>query len=235
MSARSEEIREQRAGQVARTLDKHGPDYAGPAEEPMAVDIAPDRRRDFTGRTANLSRMTLSWSPADQIVMMEVRRNAEKVLRSQFAAAYEIMQSVWSRVRTPEVSDGGDILRDEWGDIRWVRSVTGRPLEDWSRFGHGDREEFLYRTISVLHELEQAAADMWGEAMFAKAAWEERFSAEFTRPEGRKTVEDRENIARQGSMEERYFGIFQSWLSRRAEALVRNITLLNQRLKDLEG
>jgi hypothetical protein len=34
------------------------------------------------------------------------------------------------------------------------------------------------------------------------------------------------------SMEDRYFAIFQSVLSRRAEALVRSMTRIEQRLKD---
>jgi hypothetical protein len=232
MSARSDEDQQQRARQIDRVLEEAGREVGTTEEEPAHPDIPPERARNF--RTASLSRMRLSWDPRDEMVMSEVRRQAELIIRREFAAAFEIMDAVWLRVRQPVLSEDGrlDPVRDQFGSIMWVKGITGRPVEDWTLLGPKDRDTLMWRTISVLFELEQRAADMWGESMFAKAAWEEQFAVSYDAPEGKRTVEDRTALGRLGSMDERYFGIFQSWLSRRADAVVRIMQLLNQRMKD---
>jgi hypothetical protein len=78
---------------------------------------------------------------------------------------------------------------------------------------------------------EQRAADAWGEAMFAKAQWEERFAIDYDAP-FTGTIEDRTAKGNIGAREERYFAIFLSLYSRKADAVVRSLALLGQRLKD---
>lgn len=70
--------------------------------------------------------------------------------------------------------------------------------------------------------------------MFSKAQWEERFALAFndTTAGGRKTDEAMTQKARAGSRDERYFAIFESLYSRKADALVRSLERLGQRLKD---
>jgi hypothetical protein len=222
---------EQREAQIDRVLEEAGQQAGTAQEEPAQPDIPPDRTRMF--RTTSFSRMRLSWSPADQLVMIEVRRQAEEIIRSEFSEAFELMNEVWAIVRTPEGLDSDGLpLRDGYGHIEWRRSVTGRPLEDWTRLVQSQRERFLYQALSVIFELKQRCADLWGESLFAKAAWEEAFAHGFDAPEGRLTVEDRTSRGRLASMEERYFAIFRSWLSRRADAVVGTVELLCQRLKD---
>lgn len=229
MHADEEERQERAQNQVDRVLAEI--EEAGPGEETAAPDIAPDRARALRG--TNLSRMRISWSPQDRLVMAAVRDTAERYLREVFAPAFEVMDSVWSRVREPVWDDEHDCpMRDAYGGIQWKRGVTGRPLEDWTRLGDKERERALYQTLSVLFELEQIAGDLWGEAMFAKAAWEHKFADAFQAPEGKLTEADRTAAGRRGSVEERYFAIYRSWLSRRADAIIGTIRLLNQRMKD---
>jgi hypothetical protein len=125
-------------------------------------------------------------------------------------------------LRTP----GFSRMRLEWSgpDAQVLTTVMGA-LTDRRR------EHFLHQISAHLFEWEQASQDLWGEAMFAKAAWEERFAWGYTTSEG-KTIDDRTQRARQASQEERYFAIYRTLLSRKADALVRSMQLINQRLKD---
>jgi hypothetical protein len=71
---------------------------------------------------------------------------------------------------------------------------------------------------------------MWGSAMFAKGIWEEAFAYGYTTPRGKFTIDDRTQFGHLQSIEERYFAIFQSVLSRRADALVRSLQRLENML-----
>lgn len=75
------------------------------------------------------------------------------------------------------------------------------------------------------------AADAWTESMFAKAQWEERFGIAYGAPHDG-TIEDRTSYAKRDAAEERYFAIFAASYSRKADALVRVMSTLGQRLKD---
>ena len=76
-----------------------------------------------------------------------------------------------------------------------------------------------------------ASSDAWGEAMFAKAMWEETFSIGYSASVSG-TIDDRTAAGRIGAAEERYFAIFMTLYSRKAEAITRSMALLGQRLKD---
>ena len=67
--------------------------------------------------------------------------------------------------------------------------------------------------------------------MFAKAQWEERFSIAFDAPMSG-TVDDRRAAGNIDAREERYFAIFLSLYSRKADSIVRSMELLSQRLRD---
>jgi hypothetical protein len=189
----------------------------------------PDRTRE--SRTPNFSRMRLDWRSRDGAMMSNVHGVVQQILFEKFPMAYELMHRLFDIVREPEMVGDGEILLNEFGWTVWKRTSTGAYIEDWSRLTDAEREQLLYRITAYMFEWEQAAADLWGESMFAKAVWEERFAEGFVNSGG-KTVDDRSQSGRLISQEERYFALFQSLLSRKAEALVRSMLHLSQRLKD---
>jgi hypothetical protein len=215
--------------QIKRSLEEMG-DLGDPAETPAEVDIAPDRTRE--NRTPNFSRMRVEWHREDASVMGEIHDTIERVMLQTFADAYAVMSEVFDVVRDPVRDAGGAAVLDGHGFICWARGPSGNYREDWSRLGVREREHFIYKISTSLFDWKQRAADMWGEAMFAKAQWEERFALGFESLEGRSTVDARQQRGRLASQEERYFGIFKSILSRKADALVSSLELINQRLKD---
>lgn len=198
-------------------------------EQPPQAEIDVERDRMFEGTL--FSRMRMDWRGDDAIVVKRARDAVEGRILTNFSNAYAIMSDLYDVVRTPQRDESGQVVRDPFGFPIWTRLPSGAFEEDWSRLTTRQREDFLYRITTQLFDWEQMAADAWGEAMLAKAQWQEKFSVEYDRPAAG-TIEDRTAVGNTHSADERYFAIFLSWYSRRADAIVRQQTLLSQRLKD---
>lgn len=202
----------------------------GTDEQPLAPDIPPDRTKRF--RSVNFSRMRTEWQGEDAIKVAEITRIADGVLATTFPEAYWIMERLYRIVREPLVTASGEIVTDTAKHIKWKRNELGFFVEDWSRLGDKERDDFVHELTIHLFEWRQQAAMMWGSAMFAKGIWEETFAYGYTtaRSDGGKlTIDDRTQAGHLASIEERYFAIFESILSRRADALIRSL----ERLEDM--
>ncbi len=199
----------------------------------MEVDLHEDRTREFS--SDGQSRMRTSWLPEDGDDLSVIHRLVDEILLEQFGDAYLIMNDLYEIVREPRVDGQGVIQTDRYGFTVWERTESGSYIEDYSRLGSKEIKDFLFKITTRLFDWEQKAATLWGDAMYAKALWEGRFSRGYldSRTTVGKTVEDRTQAGRDVAMADRFFGIFQSVLSRRADALVRSMTLLSQRMKDV--
>jgi hypothetical protein len=203
--------------------------------EPVEDAVLPEERERIF-QTPGFSRMRIDWRGDDAAMMQRIKSTVEGAILNHFADAYAVMNDLYDVVREPVVNEAtGEVAVDQFGFVQHQRSPTGAFIEDWSRLTTRQREDFLYRITTALFAWEQRAADLWGEAMFAKAIWTERFATEYDRPQGRATVEARTALANMGSAEDRYFAIFTSMLSRKADAVVRTMTLIAQRIKDTLG
>lgn len=199
-------------------------------DQPKAESLPEERARsfDFPG----FSRMRTEWRSDDRVMIQRIKAAVDGRILEEFADAYAVMSDLYDVVREPDVDEGtGEIRTDQFGMKIWKRSATGAFYEDWARLGHRQREDFLYRITTALFAWEQRAADMWGEAMFAKAMWQERFAHEFDAPISG-TVEDRTQRGNLKAAEDRYFALFVSLLSRKADAVVRTMNTLALRIKD---
>lgn len=202
-------------------------------ETPAAADLDVERQQMF--EALGFSRMKLDWSGDGRAMMDRIKSAVDGAILRHFADAYAVMSDVYDVVREPAVNETtGEIQRDPFGFVIWRRSPTGAYMEDWSRLSIRQREDFLYRITTALFEWEQRAADLWGEAMFAKAIWQENFATAYDKPYSG-TIEDRTARGNIESSEDRYFAIFLSLLSRRADSIVRTMGLLGQRIKDTLG
>jgi hypothetical protein len=203
------------------------------ANESVAdVHVHPDHTRELL--TPGFSRMRTDWREEDGAQMSALRSIVDGRILSLFPDAFVLMNDLWDVVREPvRDRDTGFPLTDSHGFNIWIRSDSGAFIEDYSRLGLREREDFLFRITTNIFEWKQRQADLWGDAMFSKAMWEEAFSVGFTEPLGRLTVDDRTNRARVYATDERYFSIFQSLLSRKADAVIGSLELLSQRLKDV--
>lgn len=213
--------------QAARVIGE----IAQEPDEPMAVDIDPDRTRETT-RTG-FSRMRTEWRPGDGAEVSGVIQQADGVIHRSFPDAYLVMNELWMLVRHPLVDqDTGEILTDLFGWPQWEKLPSGAYAEDYSRLTGREKDDFLLRITTGLVEWEQKAATIWMEAMLAKGRWEEAMADGFIEPTGRVTVEERTQRGRKHAAEDRYHAIFRSAVSRKADHLVRSLERLGQRLKD---
>ncbi len=197
-----------------------------------AMPHLPEEGHQLHFRTPGFSRMRTDWNGPEGDVVRSVLRAIDDRIQHEFLDAYEIMNTLYELVRTPETDAQGDPIVDAHGFKVWKRRTNGTWDEDWTRLTRGQKENVLFEITARLFSWEQRAANRWTEAMLAKGAWEERFAIDYRAPEGRATIEDRTAAAKTGSTDERYLAIFMAAYSRRADAIVRTMQLIGQRLKD---
>lgn len=219
----------------ARKVEEIVREISDEADKPMDVDPHDDRTREFT--STSLSRMRWEWDPADQQALIGIHELINRQMMVHFGDAYVIMNDLFEIVRTPMVdpTTGEVVIDKETGLTQWVRKDSGAYEEDWFLLGHKDMANFLFRITTGLFAWEQVAEDLRGDSLFAKAVWEEAVAIGYqnARSSGERTVEDRTQAARRMSQDQRLFGIFQTVMSRKADALTRSMQLLGQRLKDV--
>lgn len=199
------------------------------APEERVEDHTESPRSKF--RSPGFHRMKLAWTGEEGAVVSRATKAVDDQIRSSFSDAFRIMFDLYLIVRIPEVDENGEIIYDSSKLPVWKRGPAGDYIEDWSALNRRQREDFLFRITTRLFAWEQIKDDAWGQAMFAKASWEERFASSYIAPRTG-TVDDRTNYARTEAQEERYFGIFLTLYSRKADSIVRTMGLLGQRLKD---
>lgn len=216
-----------------KTTEQFVQEESQEADRRPEVDLHDDRTREFSH--LGLSRMRLDWREGDAQAMVDLHRMIENVVLEHFGAAYQIMNDLYEIVREPNVLEGGEIETDEHGFTVWERNESGAFIEDYSRLGSKEVKDFLFKITTRLFQWEQDAAKLWGDSMFAKAVWEQQLAQGYqdSRSNGARTVEDRTQAARVSAREDRLFALFQSVVSKRADAVVRSMSLLSQRLKDV--
>jgi hypothetical protein len=217
----------QAVGQAHRVISE----IAREADEPLAVDIDPDRTRETS--TTGFARMRTEWRPGEAAEIQGIVQQAEGIIHRLFPDAYLIMNELWWLVREPVIDPAsGDPVTDIFGWPEWKKLPSGAFAEDYTRLTPREKDDFLLRITTHLLEWEQKASSTWLEAMLAKGRWEEAMATGFISPSGRVTVEERTQRGRAYASEDRYHAIFRAAVSRAAEQLVRSMERLGQRLKD---
>lgn len=189
-----------------------------------------ERRRMF--RHPGFSRMRVQWYGPDQQIIDEVRRAVNEAIFTSFQDAYVLMARLYSIVRIRSLDAEGNPRTDNDGLPIWETDGDGGPIEDWTRLTRRQREDFLGSITAGLFRWEQRSAELWGDSMMAKAQFEERFAISYDQAtkatEGQRTAHGNIQAA-----EERYFAIYLTLVSKRAEAIVRAMDRLQIRIKDL--
>lgn len=218
-----------------RTEEQFVRDESREADQRMEVEPHDDRTQEFTPRREG--RMRHDFRPDDQDAIEGLRGVMDRIMLERFGDAYVIVNDLYEIVREPLVDPATqEIQEDEHGFTQWARTESGGYIEDYSRLTSSHVRDFLFRITVRLFAWEQEAASIRGDAMYAKAIWEQALAQGYqdarSVPGGR-TVEDRTQAARRHARDDRFMGIFQTTLSWRADALVKSMSLLSQRLKDV--
>jgi len=198
--------------------------------EPMEQEVLPEERnrRHFT---PGFARMRTEWH--DHATVARVHSAVEARIMHNFAEAFQVMSEIYDIVREPVLHADDTPVRDVHGFIVWKRNATDTGfVEDFTKITVRQREHLLFKITTSLFNWEQAAAEAWAEAMYAKAIWEESFAVGFDAPMTG-TVDDRRAAGTKVSGDDKYFAVFVSAYSRRADAIVRSMERLSIRLKDV--
>ncbi len=206
---------------------------------PITVEPEPEadpdpRRHRTTFQSPSLSRMRFDWNSDDRAVIQAMTTEIDKTILKVFGDAWQIMMEIFEIVREPELDLNGRPLTDGFGLVVWKTNSKGLFVEDFGKLTRAQRDHFLFAITTRVFAWEQRAADLWTDAMVAKGLYEEHFAISYDDFGGRTrgTVDDRRSYAQREAAEERYFAIFRTAMSRKADALVRTMTQLAQRLKD---
>lgn len=230
MSVGVEKGRTRKSGRTAadEVANEEGDELLADIE---AASLDVERKRTFSA--LSFSRMRTDWSEEQSPVIIRMHEAVSDAMLERFPEAYQVMTEIFDTVRDVEVDEEtGEVKVDAHGFPIWKRSYTGGYQEDWTRLTLRQKEHFLFSITTNLWAWQQAAADLWGEAMMAKSVWQESFSRNFDYHEGRSTVDARTARGNVESAEDRYFAVYVSLLSRKADALCRSMELIGQRLRD---
>lgn len=194
-------------------------------------ELPDERERSF--QTPGFARLRMAWNGPEMQMVQMMHRRIDRQLQVNFQDAFDLRTELHDLVRNIVVDKKGVPIPDEAGDVQYEKEPSGRYVEDWSRLNFKQRERFLFQLTTRLFEWEQRATEGWAESMFAKVNWEQTFANGFESIEGRATVDDRNARGKLEAREEHYLAIFMTYYSRKADAIVRNMNLLSQRIKDV--
>jgi hypothetical protein len=212
----------QESRQIQRVLQGVDASLDHKDEGPLEASVRGDRATRLT--QPNWSRMRRSWNAEDRYAIDEIMAATDKIIRDTFPVAFALMDKIYraARFAKADKATGLKLTGPEGGPV-WEMDQDGLPVEDWTRIGDKDRDDWLWIITTHLFEWEQQQARMWGTSMYAKGKWEEVFSNAFQSGNAGSTVDDKTQYGQSSAMESRYFAIFQGLLSRRSDALVRSM------------
>lgn len=223
MTVAAENIHE--AKQVERVL-KEGRQELDKLPE---IEMHEDRTREL--KTPAFRRMRTDWDSEDHAIVLGVDRILDRRLMLEFPDLFVTLEKLFNVVRQPAVGPGGVIKTDVHGLTVWAVTDDGDYVEDWSRLGTKDAEDFLFRITTRMVAWSQISESAWTEAMLSKGKWEEAFAQGFNQdPEKRLTIDDRTQRARSFSADERYFSVVLSSYSRKCQALLKDMERISLRL-----
>jgi hypothetical protein len=225
---------EQQIEQVLADQDKP---FEAESEEPMEADPGSDgtSARDRFAFTT-FSRMRKSWIGDDLTALMEIDDLTRTIIDNEFAGPIALIARIRKAVRIPVIrNDGSGEVEYSAGEPVWQRDEDGFPVEDWTALSNTDREAFLFTITTHLMEWKRSQAALWRRAMFAKAQWEETFAKAFhalpgVAISGKPTIPDRTQVGHSFSIEQRYFAVLQSSISKEADAIIKSMEVLQSML-----
>jgi hypothetical protein len=225
--------------QAARVIAESDIPADATRESPAEPTTPTERMTRFA--RIGLSRMRTEWPGADRDALVVLKAEADRLIREEFRGFFSVIDRFHRCVRTPQADEAtGQINAYEDGTPMWELDEWGEPAEDWGMLDDRTRSNILHSLAIRLAEWEMRAADDWAEAMYAKVVWEEKFASGFVampghQVSGRPTIEDRTQFGNRYSADERYFAVFKSAVSRKADAIVKAASRLYYLLEKTTG
>ena len=223
--------------QIEQVLADQDKPFDAETEEPLEADPGADgtSARDRFAYTT-FSRMRRSWIGDDLTALMDIDDLTAKVIDAEFAGPLALIKRMRRAVRVPVVKDDGTgEIEYANGEPVWRRDEDGLPVEEWTALSKDDREAYLFTITTNFMEWQRSRVRFWRRAMISKAMWEEVFAKAFhgmpgVAISGKPTIPDRTQIGHSFSIEERYFAVLQSSISKEADAILKSMEVLQTML-----
>lgn len=223
--------------QIEQVLAGQDRPFDAEAEQPLEADEGADgtSARDRFAYTT-FSRMRKSWIGDDLTALMEIDDLTAKIIDSEFAGPIALINRMHRAVRVPKIKDDGSgEIEYVNGEPVWRRDEDGLPIEDWTALSTEDREAYLFTITTNFMAWQRTRVRFWRRAMISKAMWEEVFAKAFhglpgLAITGKPTIPDRTQIGHSFSIEERYFAVLQSSISKEADAILKSMEVLQTML-----
>jgi len=201
-------------------------------DQQLNLELPEERERKF--QRGAVGRPRMEWLPEQQLYIQEIHRVVDHRLLNTFGDVYRVLNELYHVIRDPVMVDG-KVLRDERGLVQYRTDSSGLPIEDWGRLGTKERERFLYLITTRLVFWEQKIAETWLESMYGKVEYEQTYARGFRDldPKMKDTEGIRAAAGKLAAREDQYLAVIQTYYSKKAEALVRSMERLSQRLKDI--
>lgn len=225
----------QEGEQIERVLEGQDRPFDAESEQPLEPSEKADEGHTRKFQYTTFSRMPKSWIADDYRQLMVIQSLCRQIIDERFAEAIAVMRRIRRRVRLAQADDDGAIIMNG-SEPLWERDEDGLPVEDWTALGRADREALLFTITTHMFEWERARADLWRDAMFAKAQWEEKFAKAYHEMpgvaiSGKPTIDDKTQVGHSFSISERYFAVFRSSLSKEADGIIQALKMLQRLLE----
>lgn len=170
------------------------PDVA--AEVPVDVKVEP--------------RLAIEWEESDRDDLDFIQASIEKKLLKDYAQAFAMENHMLEKVRTPLPPGQGP---------GWVQNADGSYVEDWSRIGTKELEEFIQAASAEAFFASQRMIDGYAEAVFAKFAYEDAYDDKYASLLTG-TVGDKTAKAKRHTQKERWMALYKMLYYKKSKEVV---------------
>ena len=205
--------------------------HAATADADTVVELETAQEREAERRRwrPGFDRLRIEWAGDDRQVLARAYEVANQVIAREYADAFALRDRILLAVRTPVCDAHGTPIRDGDGRVVWETDAGGLVAEHWEALGLKEREGLVLAISVRMLDWQQIQQRFHAAALVKKVMWEERYAHEYEVPEAG-AVRDREERAKLMAIDERYRAVYQTLVSRQADAIVDAMDKLSLRL-----
>jgi hypothetical protein len=162
------------------------------------------------------------WKQDDRLVIDQLKSAAEMVVADLYGASFQLLDEIYTSVRTARVNKHGQVITDKDGRPVWERNPDGTYVEDWKSLDGYDIERTLLKLQELKIVTSQRVQELFLETAYARYVYQDEYHAAFESPvQG--TNPQREAVANRKARDDRYNYLYRYWIYSNAQVFEREI------------
>lgn len=154
-----------------------------------------------------MSKVEFRWRDSDKLILDQIRAAGRAIFEREFEDAIAVLDSLYGRLRMPEVNEYGIVRTDVNGRAIWQRDERGRIVERWDNLTGQDFEKASFDLQRLQFGLSVRVNELQAEALFARHLHDDEHHEAYSAVvDG--TVRDREARASREAREAKYLSFF---------------------------